>query len=497
MKKLLTVLCLLSPVLCQADIIGDLNVQKTLRVGTATAGTIAPAQITSDQDDYAPTGYAAAFELLLSTDAARTLTGLAAGADKEIKLVTNTGSFDLVLADESGSSTEENRFDLADDVTVGPHSSVLLRYYAGAVDRWRVIGGAGGGGGGSVTDAAAVHVDVAAEISGVANKATPVVGDYLLIEDSADSDAKKSITIGSLETALEGILDLPDLQGVLTGAKGGTNAANTGRTITVAGDFTLSGANSLTLTTTGTTSLTLPTSGTLLSDAAAVTVPQGGTGRVTGTTAYGLIAAGTTATGAQQTLAAGTTGQILVGGGASALPVWTTATGTGAPVRADSPTFTTAVTVSGNLDAGTIRAATATGVKLISSDANGVGFALITPSGTATQSNFILYAGADTANTNFLNIKANTGETHIDSGKAGTGTAQALNLKVSGFTIASLTSSGLAVTGVISTSAPSGGTSANWKLGTVDSVTLTSPNRSVEVEVGGTTLYIPAKTTKD
>lgn len=72
-----------------------------------------------------------------------------------------------------------------------------------------------------------------------------------------------------------------------------------------------------------------------------LTVAQGGTGRSTSTTAYGLIAAGTTATGAHQTLAAGATTEILVGGGASALPVWTTATGTGAPVRATSPTLVT------------------------------------------------------------------------------------------------------------------------------------------------------------
>jgi hypothetical protein len=44
-----------------------------------------------------------------------------------------------------------------------------------------------------------------------------------------------------------------------------------------------------------------------------------------------------------QGLAAGATTEILVGGGAAA-PVWTTATGTGAPVRAGSPTFTGTVT---------------------------------------------------------------------------------------------------------------------------------------------------------
>lgn len=88
--------------------------------------------------------------------------------------------------------------------------------------------------------------------------------------------------------------------------------------------------------------ITFPAStGTVLTSAASVTVAQGGTGRATSTTAYGLIAAGTTATGAHQTLAAGATTEVLVGGGASALPVWTTATGSGAPVRATSPTLVT------------------------------------------------------------------------------------------------------------------------------------------------------------
>jgi len=81
-----------------------------------------------------------------------------------------------------------------------------------------------------------------------------------------------------------------------------------------------------------------------------VAVTDGGTGRSTSTTAYGLIAAGTTATGALQTLAAGATTEILVGGGAAALPVWTTATGTGAPVRAGSPDFTGSPTVATSID---------------------------------------------------------------------------------------------------------------------------------------------------
>ena len=60
-----------------------------------------------------------------------------------------------------------------------------------------------------------------------------------------------------------------------------------------------------------------------LTNATGLPVAGGGTGRATSTTAYGLIAAGTTATGAHQTLAAGAITEILVGGGASALPAWT------------------------------------------------------------------------------------------------------------------------------------------------------------------------------
>ncbi|MFA7269937.1 MAG: hypothetical protein WC073_11380 [Sterolibacterium sp.] len=81
--------------------------------------------------------------------------------------------------------------------------------------------------------------------------------------------------------------------------------------------------------------------GTAQEAVSSLTVAQGGSGRATGTTAYALVATGTTATGAQQTLAAGATTEILVGGGASALPVWTAATGSGAPVRATSPALTT------------------------------------------------------------------------------------------------------------------------------------------------------------
>lgn len=87
-------------------------------------------------------------------------------------------------------------------------------------------------------------------------------------------------------------------------------------------------------------------SGSAATLSATLPVSLGGTGRTTCTTPYGLIAAGTTATGGQQTLPAGATNQMLVGGGASALPAWVTTTGSGAPVRADGPTITTPILTS-------------------------------------------------------------------------------------------------------------------------------------------------------
>lgn len=61
----------------------------------------------------------------------------------------------------------------------------------------------------------------------------------------------------------EANLSLNNISGILSPSKGGTGVDNGSNTITLGGNFTTSGANSLTLTTTGATSLTLPTSGTV------------------------------------------------------------------------------------------------------------------------------------------------------------------------------------------------------------------------------------------
>lgn len=114
--------------------------------GKVVFGTsITPTALAADVNDYAPTDLATASGMRLSaTGAARTITGLTGGEGGRIMLVHNVGTLDLVLKDESASSTAANRFALNADVTLKADQSTLLQYDA-ASSRWRVIGGTGSG----------------------------------------------------------------------------------------------------------------------------------------------------------------------------------------------------------------------------------------------------------------------------------------------------------------------------------------------------------------
>jgi len=120
-------------------------VKNGLMQGTfAVAGDISPTQLTGDVNNYDPTGLSTASVLRLSSDASRTITGLAGGSDGRLLWLHNTGAENIVLADASGSSTEANRFALTGDTTLTPDTAVLVQYDATTL-RWRVIGGTGGG----------------------------------------------------------------------------------------------------------------------------------------------------------------------------------------------------------------------------------------------------------------------------------------------------------------------------------------------------------------
>jgi hypothetical protein len=91
-----------------------------------------------------------------------------------------------------------------------------------------------------------------------------VVGTTNRITISADAVDIASTYVGQSTITTLGTIGTGTWQGsVIDGAYGGTGVANTGKTITIGGNLTTSGAHTTTLTTTANTTLTLPVTGTL------------------------------------------------------------------------------------------------------------------------------------------------------------------------------------------------------------------------------------------
>jgi hypothetical protein len=177
---------------------------------------------------------------------------------------------------------------------------------------------------------------------------------------------------------------------VVTGQYGGTGVANTGKTITLGGNFTTSGANAVTLTTSGATNVTLPTTGTLATTAATTLSSLASIGTITtgvwNGTAVGVVYGGTGLTSATQ-------GDLLYASAANTLAVLaknTTATrylsNTGSSNNPAWAQINLANGVTGTLPAangGTAVTTTPTSGQLLIGD--GAGYTLATITGTADQ----------------------------------------------------------------------------------------------------------------
>jgi phage-related tail fiber protein len=97
-----------------------------------------PAQITiATTNNYAP---AAGDIIRLSSSAAATITGIAAGASGDTRVLVNVGSFSITLAHQSASSTAANRFlvSFGADYILGANAAAVIVYDA-TTTRWRVI----------------------------------------------------------------------------------------------------------------------------------------------------------------------------------------------------------------------------------------------------------------------------------------------------------------------------------------------------------------------
>lgn len=128
-------------------------------------GRLDPPQITSDQNNYAPTGIGTSTVLYLDSDAVRSLTGLNAefltgsgSKGRRMLILVNDGSFAIDLEGEDANSDARNRFGWSGTYSLQPGEAVWL-LYDGTALRWRGAARSDLGGGGStlpVDDATAV-----------------------------------------------------------------------------------------------------------------------------------------------------------------------------------------------------------------------------------------------------------------------------------------------------------------------------------------------------
>ena len=119
-------------------IAGRHNVLNASAGGIIMAGAVSPTQLTADQNDYNPTDFHKQFVIRLSSDASRSITGIAAPTAGEYKVILNVGAQDIVLVDESASSTAANRFALNANITIGADEACTI-WYDGTSSRWRVL----------------------------------------------------------------------------------------------------------------------------------------------------------------------------------------------------------------------------------------------------------------------------------------------------------------------------------------------------------------------
>lgn len=102
-------------------------------------GVISPTQLAANTNNWAPTGFSTCRIVRLTSDAARSLTGLAGGAAGRVVTLANVGSFDLLLTSEDAASTAANRFSIRRCMILPPTATVTL-WYDTADSRWRLTG---------------------------------------------------------------------------------------------------------------------------------------------------------------------------------------------------------------------------------------------------------------------------------------------------------------------------------------------------------------------
>lgn len=102
---------------------------------------LSPSQLSADVNNYAPaTGNSMRQVWRVSSDASRTITGIAVQQDSDTQWITNIGANNVVLGHQNGASTATNRIisPTGANLTLGPDESACL-WHDVTTDRWRIL----------------------------------------------------------------------------------------------------------------------------------------------------------------------------------------------------------------------------------------------------------------------------------------------------------------------------------------------------------------------
>ena len=237
----------------------------TLPEAPYLTGVISPASVSTQQNDWAPSGGDTASVWRIQSSATVLITGISGGVAGRVLTLINIGANSFSLYPDHGSSIAANRFDLKvggySAVAVLPADSALTLWYDGTSSRWRAM--------------------------------TPTEGEVIL-GGASGNFARLSGT----NSAGRAILDSP------SGAAGGliTNTVYLGNSTSVDTAIERSAAGVVKVTDGSTGIRGLLGGGTSVASATALPVPTGRVFHVTGTTAITSITSTNLQAGAVITL---------------------------------------------------------------------------------------------------------------------------------------------------------------------------------------------------
>jgi hypothetical protein len=173
-------------------------------------GSETPTQLTGDVNNYQ---MGIAIVERLTSDASRTLKGLIAPLTENIRVITNVGANNIVLAHQNASALAPNRMIsiTAADITMGPNDSVMF-WYDITTARWReihrLLSSGGSGTGIAIGDPVG---------SGVANDVLFVASGPVLAQSANFTWNDSSKTLALSRTGGNAVITLTDVTNSITG----------------------------------------------------------------------------------------------------------------------------------------------------------------------------------------------------------------------------------------------------------------------------------------